>query len=151
MGTRDRVAALQASCVACHATLALLLRRLPDPAHDLDDGVGVALHADLREVLHDHPLERRAAVGFTIGLLAVPSAALAASGSKSVPSPMGGNGHNVTFDGRLFLVVSSEFAGRLRRHTRHGLKLGKFHYREVKHDGATRMFEVCKGPASTSS
>src|SRR4051812_46905157 len=51
---------------------------------------------------------KRAVVGLAFALLAVPSAAaLAASGARSVPSPMGGNGHNVTFDGRLFLVTTA--------------------------------------------
>lgn len=48
-------------------------------------------------------------------------------------------------NGRLFLVVSTEFAERLRRPTRHGLRAKKFHYREVKSEGQTRIFEVGKG------
>lgn len=51
--------------------------------------------------------------------------------------------------GRSHLVVSSEFAERLRKHTRHGLRRGVFHYREVKNEGATRIFEVREGPVPT--
>lgn len=47
--------------------------------------------------------------------------------------------------GRCLLVVSSEFADRLRRPTRHGLRFGLFHYVEVKAEGATRIFEVRQG------
>ncbi len=50
-------------------------------------------------------------------------------------------------DGRHFLVVSSEFAQRLQSPTRHGLRLGLFHYVPVKPDGETRILEVCQGPA----
>ena len=50
-------------------------------------------------------------------------------------------------DGRHFLVVSSEFARRLQKPTRHGLRLGLFHYVPVKHEGDTRIFEVRTGPA----
>jgi hypothetical protein len=39
-----------------------------------------------------------------LGALVVPSLVLAATSPFEVPSPMGGNGHNVTFDGRLFIV-----------------------------------------------
>jgi hypothetical protein len=49
--------------------------------------------------------------------------------------------------GRSFLVVSSDFARRLRSPTRHGLRLGLFHYDEVKADGDTRIFEVREGRA----
>lgn len=52
--------------------------------------------------------------------------------------------------GRSFLVVSSEFASRLREPTRHGLRLGLFHYDEVKPDGDTRVFEVREGRASAA-
>jgi hypothetical protein len=51
--------------------------------------------------------------------------------------------------GRCFLVVSSEFSVRLRRHTRHGLRFGVLHYVEVKADGPTRIFEVRQGPSPT--
>jgi hypothetical protein len=43
----------------------------------------------------------------TLSLLALtllPSTALAVTSSQSVPSNMGGNGHNISFDGRLFIV-----------------------------------------------
>ena len=47
---------------------------------------------------------------------------------------------------RPFLVVSSEFAGRLRGTTRHGLARGTFHYREFEVAGRdTRIFEVVRG------
>ncbi len=48
-------------------------------------------------------------------------------------------------DGRNHLVVSSEFAVRLSSPTRHGLRLGLFHYVQVKDDGETRIFEVREG------
>src|SRR5687768_4049030 len=34
----------------------------------------------------------------------LPFTAFAATSSRSIPSPFGGNGHNVTFDGRLFIA-----------------------------------------------
>ena len=37
-------------------------------------------------------------------LLFVPAGASAVEGAQAVPSPLGGNGHNVSFDGRLFIV-----------------------------------------------
>src|SRR5688500_13025473 len=41
---------------------------------------------------------------FMLGLAIAPSdGARAATGSASVPSPMAGNGHNVSFDGRIFV------------------------------------------------
>jgi hypothetical protein len=49
--------------------------------------------------------------------------------------------------GRNFLVVSSEFANRLRRPNRRGRRLGWFHYDEVKSNGETRIFEVREGRA----
>jgi hypothetical protein len=52
--------------------------------------------------------------------------------------------------GRIHLVVSSEFARRLRKHTRHGARRGLFHYCEVKNSGATRIFEVRRGPVLPS-
>ena len=39
---------------------------------------------------------------------ALAPAAHAATSSGAVASPMGGNGHNVTFDGRLFLVAHGD-------------------------------------------
>lgn len=48
---------------------------------------------------------------------------------------------------RVFLVVSPEFAVRMRKSNRHGLKRGVFHYREhVTPVGDTRVFEVARGP-----
>lgn len=47
--------------------------------------------------------------------------------------------------GRCHLVVSSEFASRLRDHKRHGVGAGKFHYLGVGACGDTRIFEVCPG------
>lgn len=44
---------------------------------------------------------RKIAIG---GALCVATAALAATSSRSVPSLFGGNGHNASFDGRLYLV-----------------------------------------------
>jgi hypothetical protein len=49
--------------------------------------------------------------------------------------------------GRIHLVVSEEFARRIRVPTRHGMPLGLFHYDEVKKAGGTRIFEVRRGPA----
>lgn len=46
--------------------------------------------------------------------------------------------------GRCFLVVSAEFAERLRKPSRHGLGRGVFHYVEHTH-GTTTLFEVCRG------
>lgn len=46
--------------------------------------------------------------------------------------------------GRSFLVVSTEFAERLRKPSRHGLGRGVFHYVEHTH-GTTTLFEVCPG------
>ncbi len=52
---------------------------------------------------------------------------------------------------RLFLVVSSEFATRLRRPDRHGLKRGSFHYRNHDLEGCdTVIFEVVRGPRAES-
>lgn len=61
-----------------------------------------------------------------------------------LPRELGGAAHWP--GGRSLLVVSSEFAERLRRPTRHGLRLGLFHYWEVKDSGLTRIFEVRQGP-----
>lgn len=51
--------------------------------------------------------------------------------------------------GRCHLVVSEEFTRRLREPTRRGLRLGLFHYAEVKAGGGTRTFEVRQGPKPT--
>jgi hypothetical protein len=49
-------------------------------------------------------------------------------------------------EGRVFLVVGPEFATRLRKATRHGLKRGAFHYVEFKApDSDTSLFEVRPG------
>src|SRR5688500_7338000 len=37
-------------------------------------------------------------------LLTFPGHTAAVEGARAVPSPMGGNGHNVSFDGRIFIV-----------------------------------------------
>jgi hypothetical protein len=50
-------------------------------------------------------------------------------------------------NGHSLLVVSSEFADRLRPPTRHGLRLGLFHYAELTPSGETRIFEVRQGQA----
>ncbi|MBI4820312.1 MAG: LamG domain-containing protein [Deltaproteobacteria bacterium] len=43
--------------------------------------------------------------------LLLPSVALAAESARSVASPMGGNGHNVSFDGRVFVVTRGSVDG----------------------------------------
>ena len=48
-------------------------------------------------------------------------------------------------EGRFFLVVSEEFAKYLLRPTRHCLKTGVFHYKEVGGGGTTRIIEVIAG------
>lgn len=48
-------------------------------------------------------------------------------------------------EGRFFLVVSEEFAKYLLRPTRHCLKMGVFHYKEVGREGTTRIIEVIAG------
>lgn len=48
--------------------------------------------------------------------------------------------------GRRFLVVSTEFAARLRKPTRHGLRLKLFHYVEQPLSSSTHLFEICRGP-----
>jgi hypothetical protein len=53
--------------------------------------------------------------------------------------------------GRHFLVVSSEFAKRLRSSSRRGPRPGLFHYVEVKPDGQTKIFEVHAGRAPDRS
>lgn len=47
--------------------------------------------------------------------------------------------------GRCFLVVSSEWAERMARTDRHGLRRGHFHYLAVNGSGPTRIFEVRRG------
>src|SRR5512138_2009226 len=43
-------------------------------------------------------------VALTVLIVALPIVASAATSSRSVPSAFGGNGHNASFDGRLFIV-----------------------------------------------
>ncbi|HEV8323736.1 MAG TPA: LamG-like jellyroll fold domain-containing protein [Myxococcota bacterium] len=47
------------------------------------------------------------AVAVTVTVTLAPAPARAVTSSRSVPSVFGGNGHNVSFDGRLFLVRDS--------------------------------------------
>ena len=53
-------------------------------------------------------------------------------------------------EGRLFLVVSKEFAEYLMRTTRLILKQGWFHYQDISGQGtSTRIIEVMEGPGET--
>src|SRR5439155_1440020 len=54
-------------------------------------------------------------------------------------------------EARCFLVVSADFAERLRSPSRHGLRRGLFHYEERLADGPTRVFEVRPGPKPASA
>src|SRR5688572_11485929 len=48
---------------------------------------------------------RKSAILLLLGFLAASPAVLAVEGTRSVESPLGGNGHSVSFDGRLFLIA----------------------------------------------
>lgn len=47
---------------------------------------------------------RSSTLALTLALAALPASASASSSSPAAASPMAGNGHNVTFDGRVFIV-----------------------------------------------
>ena len=49
-------------------------------------------------------MDRRVSLLVACALISVPLPASASSSSPAAASPMAGNGHNVTFDGRVFIV-----------------------------------------------
>jgi hypothetical protein len=56
-------------------------------------------------------MRRTTALGLCAGLLCAVAAAHAATSTGTVASPAGGNGHNVSFDGRLYVVTRGDATG----------------------------------------
>ncbi|MCK6531802.1 MAG: hypothetical protein L6Q84_02430 [Polyangiaceae bacterium] len=129
----------QAMVVLCNPTTSSASRKKGEP-RPVDD--------------HDLVLEDRAGVRWKFEVSAVASEKDGNGKEKKDLVSLGvlpEDGSDVSGwpSGRCHLVVSEEFARRLREPTRHGLRLGLFHYAEVKAGGDTRIFEVRQGPKPT--